>query len=77
MANRGVEGGRVRIVDALQAAELSLQQLRSLAAKHPELKVTRNPVGNYQIYRELATFVEDWGYVDMFGEGVVLDGDPE
>lgn len=65
------------IGEAVAAAELALVQLRALAARHPDLELARNPVGNYSIYHHLPGYVEDWGYVDVFNEGVVLDGDPE
>jgi hypothetical protein len=67
----------VRIGDAVQAAEQAVAELRSLADSNPDLSLERNPVGNYSIVRHLPGYVEDWGYVDVFNEGVVLDGDPE
>lgn len=67
----------MKIGEAVAAAELALVQLRALAARHPDLELTRNPVGNHSIYRRLPGYVEDWGYVDLFNEGVVIDGDPE
>ena len=65
------------IAEAVAAMELALVQLRSLAARHPELELVRNQVGNYSLGRRVGGRPEFWGYVDVFNEGVVLDGDPE
>lgn len=67
----------MNIMEAVGNAELALIQLRGLAARHPELELARNRVGNYTIYREFPQVIEEWGYVDVFNEGLVLDGDPE
>lgn len=63
----------MRIGEAVKNAELALVQLRAIAARHPELTLKRNPVGNYSIARRLPGYVEDWGYVDIFNEGAVLE----